>query len=214
MICVSLSEPSFARCRKALRGLPMAEIRLDLTPLTMEEIGVLFAHPLPLVATFRPGRVSESERSAALGAAMAAGAAFVDVEADARPGYRRELARLAAKHGCRVILSIHSERRPPGEGVLARTRDSLFRQGADIVKVVHRVRSARDCARLFSLYGTPRRNAVIALGLGREGAVTRVAAPFLGAPFTYASLRPGRETAEGQLDWKTLDKIMNLIPHD
>lgn len=192
----------------------MAEIRLDLTPLTEREIRVLFAVPLPLVATFRPGSVSETERGAALDTAMAAGAAFVDIEADARSAYRKELIRLAAKHGCRVILSIHSDRRPPGEDRLARTRERLFRQGADIVKVVHRVRSAGDCVRLFSLYKTPRRDGVIALGLGREGVVTRVAAPLLGAPFTFASLRPGRETADGQLDWKTLDRILNLIPHD
>jgi len=213
VICVSLAEPSFRKCLNALRGLPMAEIRLDITPLKPEEIAALFACPLPLVATFRPGKRSDNDRRAALHAAIAAGAAFVDIEADARPAYRMELIRTAREHGCRVILSSHSDRLPPGAGELARTRERFFRLGADVVKVVHCVRSAADCVRLLSLYETPRRNKVIALGTGREGVVTRVAAPLLGAPFTYASLRPGRETAEGQLDWRTLAKILDLIPH-
>lgn len=192
----------------------MAEIRLDITPLKPEEIEAVFASPLPLVATFRPGKRSDSDRRAALNAAIAAGAAFVDIEAEARPAYRRELIRAAKEHGCRVIISTHSERRPPAAERLARLRDRSFRLGGDVVKVVHRVRSAADCVRLLSLYETPRRNKVIALGTGGEGVVTRVAAPLLGAPFTYASLRPGRETAEGQLDWKTLARILDLIPHD
>ena len=42
MICVSLAEPSFRECFAALEGLPMAEIRLDLTPLTPGEVARIF----------------------------------------------------------------------------------------------------------------------------------------------------------------------------
>jgi 3-dehydroquinate dehydratase len=50
-----------------------------------------------------------------------------------------------------------------------------------------------------------------ALGLGPVGTFTRVVATRLGAPFTYASLRPGRDTAEGQLDWRTLQDRMRAL---
>jgi 3-dehydroquinate dehydratase type I len=186
VICVSLAEPSFRKCLNALRGLAMAEIRLDITPLKPEEIAALFACPLPLIATFRPGKRSESARAEALKTAIAAGASFVDIEADARPAYRKDLIRAAKENGCRVILSSHSDRLPPGAGELARTRERFFRLGADVVKIVRRVRSGADCVRLLSLYETPRRNKVIALGLGREGAVTRVAAPRRGGARTRA----------------------------
>jgi len=192
----------------------MAEIRMDLTPLGPGEIAAVFAQPLPLVAAFRPGRATATERRAGLEAAIAAGAAFVDIEAEAPPAYRDRLIRVAREHGCRVILSCHSDRRPPTAGRLARTRESLFRMGADVVKIVHRASSAGDCLRLLSLYDTAKRGRVIALGTGRQGLATRIAAPFLGAPFTFASLRPGRETAEGQLDWKTLDRILTLVAHE
>lgn len=214
MICVSLAEPSFKKCLSALRGLPMAEIRMDITPLAPPEIKNLFASPLPLVATFRPGRHSERARRAALSAAIAAGAAFVDIEADAAPAYRRDLVRFAGKYNCRIILSLHSHGRPPSAERLSRIRDSFFRKGADIVKLVYRAQSAGDCVRILSLYDSPRKDRIIALGTGPRGVVTRVAAPLLGAPFTYAALRQGRETAEGQPGWRTLKRILALISND
>jgi 3-dehydroquinate dehydratase-1 len=216
MICVSLAEPSFRRTVAALdlKGLPMAEIRLDLTPLRPAEIAAVFARPLPLIATFRPGRVPDADRAAALESALRAGAAWIDIEHDAAPDYRRRLLRAARERGARIILSVHSRRRPPAPSEMARTRDGLFRLGADVVKIVHRAVSAADCLRLFSLYDTRRRGRVVALGTGRAGVVTRLAAPFFGAPFTYAALRPGRETAEGQLDWRTMDRIFERAAHD
>jgi len=71
--------------------------------------------------------------------------------------------------------------------------------------IVNRIRDGRD---------TVRRDRVIALGLGPAGVVTRLAAPLLGAPFTYTSLRPGRETADGQLDWLTMDRILRRVAHE
>lgn len=213
MICVSLAEPDLRACLAALEGLPMAEIRLDLTPLSMEGIGEVFRRPLPLVATFRPGRVPAAARAAALEAAIRAGAAYVDVEAEAPPAYRDRIVRAARRAGCRVILSSHSAGRPSGAGLLARKREALFRKGADVVKIVRRAVSVADVLALLSLYDTPKRGRVIALGTGRAGVVTRIAAPLLGAPFTYASSGPGRETAAGQLDWRTLERILELVAH-
>lgn len=216
MICVSLAEPSFRRTLAALgrRNLPMAEIRLDLTPLRPAEIRAVFTRPLPLIATFRPNRTPDAERAKALESALRAGAAWIDVEHDAAPDYRRRLIRAARERGARVILSVHSARRPPAPADLARTRDRLFRLGADVVKIVHRAASPADCLRLFSLYDPGRRGRVVALGTGRAGVLTRLAAPLLGAPFTYAALRPGRETAAGQLDWRTMDRILERAAHD
>ena len=48
-------------------------------------------------------------------------------------------------------------------------------------------------------------------GLGAIGTFTRVIATRLGAPFACPSLRPGRETAAGQLDWRTLQDRMRVL---
>jgi 3-dehydroquinate dehydratase-1 len=47
--------------------------------------------------------------------------------------------------------------------------------------------------------------------MGKDGRITRIAAPLLGAPFTYASLDNTRETASGQLDSRTLKQIIDMI---
>ena len=52
---------------------------------------------------------------------------------------------------------------------------------------------------------------MIALGMGKKGKITRLAAPLLGAPFTYASPAAGSETGPGQLEMDTLIKIYSLL---
>jgi 3-dehydroquinate dehydratase len=47
--------------------------------------------------------------------------------------------------------------------------------------------------------------------MGEKGKLSRVTALLLGSPLTYASLKEGRETAEGQIDYKSLKKILPLL---
>jgi 3-dehydroquinate dehydratase-1 len=209
MICVSIAEPNLRACRRALRGIDLAEIRLDRMRLTGEEIGALFSLPVKLIAACRPGKATENARKSALLTAVEAGAAYVDIEVEASRAFRLDIRRAARRKGCRVIISYHNFAMTPSDEILKRMLQRCFAQGAEIAKVVCRVRSGLDCARILSLYKT--RGKVIALGMGPKGVITRIAAPLLGAPFTYASLAPGKETAAGQLDWRRHKHIVDMI---
>ena len=209
MICVSIAEPTLEDCRAALKGLDFAEIRIDKTPLSPLEIKELFSEPVKLIATCRPGTRSDEDRLAVLLAAVAAGAAYVDIEVDAPAPLRTAVVAAAKEKGSKVIVSYHNNTETPLRHLLLQAIESCFDHGADIVKIICRVRSPQDCVRILSLYES--RKNVIALGMGELGVITRIAAPFLGAPLTYAALAPGRETAEGQLDIKTLRTIMDLV---
>jgi 3-dehydroquinate dehydratase-1 len=44
--------------------------------------------------------------------------------------------------------------------------------------------------------------------MGGAGRPVRVLAPLLGSPFTYSASRKGKETAEGQLDAATMQRIL------
>ena len=47
--------------------------------------------------------------------------------------------------------------------------------------------------------------------MGEKGKITRIIAPLLGSFCTYVSLSSGKETADGQIDKKTLEEaIKNL----
>jgi 3-dehydroquinate dehydratase-1 len=206
MICVSLAEPSVAACLAALKGLDFAEIRMDMMKLTLEEIPRLFSGNRALIATCRPGGRSDEERKRLLMRAIASGATFVDVEIESETTYREEIVATARLCGCRVIVSHHDYERTPERPALEACVSACFEAGADIAKIACMVRSDRENARLLALLDTDRE--VVVVGMGERGKITRILAPLLGSPFTYASLSQGKETADGQIDRETLEKLL------
>jgi 3-dehydroquinate dehydratase-1 len=211
MICVSIAEPTLNDCLAAIKGLEFAEIRIDKTELSPSDVKRLFAEPVKLIATCRAGSRPEDERLALLLAAVTAGAAYVDIEVEAPVRFREAVVAAAREKGCRVIISYHNATETPLKHYLLQVIEECFDLGADIAKIVCRVQNSQDCVRILSLYEA--RKNLIALGLGGLGAITRIAAPFLGAPLTYASLAPGKETAEGQPDVETLRAVMKFLDH-
>jgi 3-dehydroquinate dehydratase I len=209
MICVSLAEPSVAACLAALKGLDFAEIRMDMMKLMLEEIPRLFPGNRVLIATCRPGGRSDEERKRLLMRAIASGATFVDVEIESETAYREEIVAEARSCGCRVIVSHHDYERTPERPVLEACVSACFEAGADIAKIACMVRSDRENARLLALLDTDRE--IVVVGMGERGRVTRILAPLLGSPFTYASLSQGKETADGQIDRETLQELLRTV---
>jgi 3-dehydroquinate dehydratase type I len=209
MICVSIAERDFGQCRDALIDADLAELRIDQTDFSEKEIRELFALPVDIIATCRPGTKSDAQREALLGAAISSGAAYVDIEIDAAADYFQRISDKAKDQNSKLIVSYHNEEHTPQiaelEGILGR----CFRMKADFAKIVCRVHSSADCARILSLY--QQKTNIIAFGLGKKGTFTRIASLFLGAPFTYAALAPGEETADGQLDKQRLKSILDAL---
>jgi 3-dehydroquinate dehydratase I len=204
MICVSLAEESAAACLGALKALDCAEIRIDRTRLTLDDIRTLFSLPKVLIATCRPGPYVDKDRKRFLMEAIESGAAFVDVEVESEESYREEIIAKASACGSRVIVSFHDQVKTPERHVLERIVESCFRAGADIAKIACMVHSSRDNARLLGLLDDSRK--IVVIGMGEKGKITRVVAPLLGSPFTFASLSKEKETAAGQIDKKTLEE--------
>lgn len=210
MICVSLAEPNVEKCLDILHQVDFAEIRLDQMNLIPEAISKIFSSHERLIATFRPTKnVSEQKRKNALLNAISAGAAYVDIETEAEERFKQDLQRKAAAAECRVIFSYHNFELTPNDEILTNLIEDCFAQGADIVKIACRVASPRDNLRLLNLLQDKR--PLIVIGLGRAGVVTRIAAPLIGSMFTYAALSPGKETADGQLDVKSLQNIFEKL---
>jgi 3-dehydroquinate dehydratase-1 len=207
MICVCLNGPSLEACRGWFDRVQMAEIRIDGLRATPDQVGELFGGHSNLVATCRAdGSRSDDERLALVEAAIRGGAAWVDVELEADPAYRAALAERASASGCRVIVSHHDFDATPDLATLIALRDRCFAAGADLAKIACAVQTPRDNARLLGLLDDTA--PVVVVGMGPLGVITRVAAPLLGAPFTFASPEMGRETAPGQLDLETLARLL------
>ena len=215
MICLCIGKPDAARCKDILRDVPLAEIRLDGASLSVDEVRQIFSLPAKLIATCRPnpGLRSEKERKNLLLAAIDSGADYIDIEIEAGPDFKNQLIQAARFTGCRVIISYHNYQNTPPTSELEAVINRCFLEGAGIAKIACQVHSPRDSARVLSLYDLDikKNKEIIAIGMGEEGKITRIAAPLLGAPFTYASLSTGNETGPGQIDKDSLEKILQQI---
>lgn len=213
MICVSLADLSYERCETVLDGIELAEIRLDRCDFTRDQIERLFSLPKRLVATFRPDGRSYKERLDLLLLAISSGASYVDVELVSPGWYKRRIADAAAEKNCKVIVSFHDFHGTPPVETIHESINRCFEAGADIAKVAYLSRSEDDVARILSLYDRTRWGAgrLIAIGMGRKGRITRIAAPFLGAPFTYAAHARGAETADGQFEHQTIRALIDGV---
>lgn len=220
MICVSVAEPTVELCLEALKGLDFAEVRIDAMKVMIEDMETIFSRPLALIATFMPvspvvikdGFVDASVRKAFLISAVEAGAKYVDIEVQLDDVFRLEIIEKAKMKDCKVIVSFHDFHSTPEKEKLEEIAALCFSKGADIAKIACRVNSERDNLRLLGLLNNyDYQGRTVVIGMGNKGRITRVAAPLLGSPFTFASISKGKETAEGQIEKETLDRIMRLL---
>ncbi len=212
MICVSLAESSVTECLRALKGIEFAEIRIDKMSLDINDLKKIFSSHPRLIGTCRPGTMDEAMRISLLREAIRAGAAYIDIEVDAGDASKREIVQEARSKGCRVIISYHNLIKTPARAELEHIIDWCFESGADIAKVACLIRSEKENARLLGLLDQER--PLIVVGLGTLGKITRLAGPLLGSPFTYASLGPGKETADGQIDKNMLEEFYRSLKYD
>ncbi|MHB8055808.1 MAG: type I 3-dehydroquinate dehydratase, partial [Candidatus Aminicenantales bacterium] len=119
MICVSLAEKTTRRILASLPFYPFAEIRLDAVALLSDsDIKKIFASHPRLIATHRPGRVAEPERIARLLEAVAAGAAYIDIEIETASADLERIARAVRARNCLLIVSFHNMKQTPARAVL------------------------------------------------------------------------------------------------
>jgi 3-dehydroquinate dehydratase type I len=210
MICVSIAEKTPEENVKALKDIDFAEIRIDrMDRPQIPGIKKIFSQHTRLIATCRPGKISDQKRQTLLTTAISAGAAYVDIGLGTDKGIKKAILKKARSAGCKVIVSYHNFKTTPDETKLRDIIEECFVSGADIAKIACMVHSDRENIILLGLLLDSR--PLLVIGMGEKGKVTRIAAPILGSPFTYASLSSGRETAEGQLDKINLEKIFQII---
>ncbi len=130
---------------------------------------------------------------------------YIDVELNS--DIRDDVIRLARRHGVKVIVSHHDfEKTPPFEE-LVKIRDAIAGSGADIAKIVTYARRMEDNIIALRLVAEPKNIPTVAFCMGDLGRISRILAPLFGAPFTYASVSRGKETASGQL---TVDEVRSV----
>ena len=210
MICVALQESDVSNCLEILESVELAEIRIDLAQLSKDDVVTIFSESSSqLIATCRPDNYTDEERMDLLKVAISSGAAFVDIEIESKPEFTNELVAFAKQYNTTVIISYHNFEQTPSSAELAEIIKNCFDLGADIAKIATMVKSNQDNARLLSLYDTKKK--IVVLGMGQLGKITRLMAPYLGSPFTFASLDEASATAPGQITAFRLKQMLEQI---
>jgi 3-dehydroquinate dehydratase-1 len=209
MICVSIGSGSPAEAKTVLQKSGFIELRADLLDWKTEDYRKVIQSGGKTVFTCRPGKLSNDERLILFEVAASAGADYIDVEIDSEENFMNEIREITMRSKTELIVSYHNFELTPSSEILETLLADCFVAGANVAKIACRVYSPSDAARLLSLYTISGRKVVI--GMGKTGRITRIAASFLGAEFTFASSATGEGTAEGQLIYDEMKEIIKKI---
>jgi len=207
MICVSLTDYNFDQLLQILPHEQLAEIRLHRLNLNLAQIQELFQSHARLIATCRPGNLSDTKRVILLQHAIKAGAAYIDIEYDAHQTFRQKLLRWAHQQGCQIIISYHNYEFTPSLLELRRILTECENLQPHLIKIVTYCHNRTDGKRLLQLYQYTNK-VLIAFGMGQAGRFTRLECLKYGAPFIYAAYDQAHLTAPGQYTKSELQQII------
>ncbi|HDN59176.1 MAG TPA: type I 3-dehydroquinate dehydratase [Candidatus Marinimicrobia bacterium] len=207
MICVSLPFVDEKTVGRLLDQKFLVEVRLDLAKDKSAFCKVIKKYK-QIIVTYRGGD-DIAVRAKFFEKAIDCGIAYVDL--DITDSELKNILEEKLKNSpTRLILSYHNFDVTPAKEKLVDIYEKCRSEGADIVKIVTMSNGVADNAVIMSLYEFSQGD-IIAFGMGNKGKITRIIAPFLGAPFTYACYSRGKKTAQGQIDYKSLKDMIATI---
>ncbi len=208
MLAVVLTSPTTDELlsehrRFVAEGAKLVEWRLDHQRKPFDIAKLLAQRLGPVIVTLRlpadggKWTGSENERRSILKDAIAAGAEYIDLEADT--------ASLIARQGTtKRIVSYHNfDETPPDLGAI---HAQLAAPDADIVKLATMARSTHDAFRMFELVRKAR-IPTIGLCMGELGTPTRLLAGKFGSPLTYAAPDGCEPPAPGQVGYRAMRNV-------
>jgi shikimate dehydrogenase/3-dehydroquinate dehydratase type I len=166
-----------------------------------------------------PGNASPErpldERMAILEEAVKLGADYVDIELASGAQAIEKLQSRCEQYGgaTKIIISYHNVEKTPSLTGLKKIFHQIMDRKPDVVKIVTMAMTPDDNSAVLSLipYARKYSQKIIALCMGEEGRISRVASPLLGGFLSFAALERGTESAPGQLTAGRLRQINDLI---
>ena len=222
MICVSIQEPSFERCKEMMLSLAakgadrIAELRADLCHFTPEQVSLLVAANPHTIVTSRVESDNPSLSFNRLCAAIEAGAEYIDTELEYPDDLQLQLRNRARSAGTKLIVSWHNFSATPPLKQLLEVYRSCAEKGADVVKIVTTANSLIDATRTMRLYRSvarlPRkriqRPPLAAFAMGSAGKFTRYLSLKLGSSLSYTYPDGANATAPGQYSESQLAALL------
>ena len=199
-----------------LAGVGIAELRVDLFARrdpAYAAAQIRRLQGLPRLVTIRLAEegggwtASEAERIAMYEALLPL-ADGIDIELRAKAVLDRLAPQAHAQ--CKLLVVSHHdfEATPPYE-VLAETAQRAVEAGADVVKIATQVNDDADIANLARLLHEKPAPCMVVIGMGDQGAPTRLMFPRDGSLFTFAS-KGDRASAPGQIAYSRMAVLLGI----
>ena len=214
MIIVPIVGPALADARRQIRAsrrdADMFEFRLDLCP-DPALIRAIRSARKPVIATCRPVREggrfegSEGDRFEKLGAAIRAGASYIDCELDAVKEFRAWCGEQKLRP--RLIVSKHDF--SGGYAEVLQVYKRLRAVRADVIKLAYTATDAWQIAgvRTFLQRAARDRQRAIAIAMGEGGEASRILYRVFGGWATFGSATETEGSAPGQLTAAVMKKV-------
>ncbi len=153
---------------------------------------------------------TEKERVGKLINALEKGASCVDIELSSSDKQINEVIEKAENLEKSVILSYHNFDGMPSIEELQEKVREMNDYNCDFCKIIGFSNNYKDSINMLKFLirnsETKNNGEIIAFAMGEKGEFTRVTAPLVGSPITYASIEI--ETAPGQLNLSTVKEIL------
>ncbi|MBD3260845.1 MAG: type I 3-dehydroquinate dehydratase [Candidatus Altiarchaeales archaeon] len=191
------------------------EVRLDYLE-KLKHLKKLSEINKPLIVTCMPkwegGRfeLGEDERLKLLSLCLEF-SEYVTYELRSKKTSIEKLVQQASQEGVKLILASHDFERTPSPKEICETVDCSLDLGADIAKVAYHPKTHSDVVDLLSVLNHYPKGKVIALSMGAVGRISRILAPSLGSPLTYAKIGGSQAAGQGQYDVEELAEIRKLL---
>jgi 3-dehydroquinate dehydratase type I len=211
-ICATIVDDDIDIVRQVEPLVDLFEVRIDLIGDRWQAVAAQINKPW--IACNRMaeegGRWDESEarRVERLLLAAEMGASIVDIELRSK-NIENLVPAIKKRSGC--LVSSHDLEKTPE---IDEIRSIITRQhqvGADICKVVTMARSVDDNWTLLQAISEFRNVQVVSFAMGPLGTLSRILSPLTGGYFTYASMKSGKESAQGQVTVKDLTKLYEMV---
>ncbi len=215
MICVPILGPSYAdvynQISHSQQHADLIELRVDLfEDITSDELKQLQSQfTIPMMLTLRSvqqgGKYSgnENERFIKVRSLAALKPAYLDLENDLPLGLLTEISQNFPE--IKLIISYHNFAETPDSHSLDQLLKSMQKTSAWSYKIAVNANSSLEALRFlnWAKLHTHSTN-LIAISMGSYGQISRILAPVIRSPLTYAFLNEDQQTAPGQFSVQTL----------
>lgn len=150
----------------------------------------------------------EARRIERLLQAIELGADIVDIELKTK-NLNRIVQTVRRRAKC--LLSWHDLEKTPSLDKMKDIVKSQLEAGADICKIVTTAQRFEDNLTVLQLIAEFPEIKMTSFAMGPAGSLSRVLCPLVGGDFTYASIEPGKESAQGQIAIGELRKIYEIM---